>query len=561
MHRPPPPPPPRRRLLLLLLLVHAAHSAAGAPDDVPWHRWDDSVDPALCPAPARSDVALETLARTRHPRRRRTRWEAHFEARYRERRPARVRGLTERWAARTAWTRGYLIDTYGALVVGSGTNTAIVDHAGQVDPDDDEHSMTLEDFIHAMRQPVPNARYDVDLATMRLREKAPTGGSGGGGGGGGLEYAFDAEFFEQSDLSSDMLRDCQPLPHPIARAVGGFGNQTGRATRYFGLGRRGAGVGWHQHTEGWLFQLTGTKRVFLYPPDTLPPIEQPSWRSQVAWVTQVLPRLSRPPIESPPLEVTLGPGDTLYLPSGWWHSTINCGESLSLAVQFRPQNPPWSVDHLLYEANVAMGVQHYLEARGAHRTQARQYERMVGRLLRRAVRQGPLRAHTRLWYAEYLEQRPPSGANRSEREMRGGQAANNLKALEQARMAGSLAPHNPRCQLECAWALTMVSADLARTFAARTRGANAATTAAGRQLLMKGRDVLAEELAELYQEWAGALGLAVVLDKESPRVKQDTAGLYSQQKAVTPKALRMSLDAAIDGAEGLKEFLLAVLVE
>ena len=35
------------------------------------------------------------------------------------------------------------------------------------------------------------------------------------------------------------------------------------------------------------------------------------------------------------------PGDMLYIPDGWWHSTISCSESVAVAIQFHEQEPLW----------------------------------------------------------------------------------------------------------------------------------------------------------------------------------------------------------------------------
>ena len=123
------------------------------------------------------------------------------------------------------------------------------------------------------------------IQSMRLRSKSDS-----------RQYAFDGDFFERSARSSDLMADCLPLPPSIATAVGTFGNASrapGRTTRYFGIGTRGAGVGWHSHTEGWLFGIQGAKRVFLYGPHTMPPLEYPSWRSQREWVRKATADMER----------------------------------------------------------------------------------------------------------------------------------------------------------------------------------------------------------------------------------------------------------------------------
>ncbi|APR79849.1 Pass1-related protein [Minicystis rosea] len=73
-----------------------------------------------------------------------------------------------------------------------------------------------------------------------------------------------------------------------------------------------------------IVQLQGRKRILLYPPD------HTAWLYSNA-LTSGLPNFSRFDPEAPdydrfpharhaePLEVTLHPGEALFLPSGWWH--------------------------------------------------------------------------------------------------------------------------------------------------------------------------------------------------------------------------------------------------
>ena len=69
------------------------------------------------------------------------------------------------------------------------------------------------------------------------------------------------------------------------------------------------------------------QRWFLYPPAATPNFSPVA--TSLSWVYDVYPQL--PPSEMP-MECVLGPGEVLYLPHGWWHATLNLGESVFISV-------------------------------------------------------------------------------------------------------------------------------------------------------------------------------------------------------------------------------------
>lgn len=86
----------------------------------------------------------------------------------------------------------------------------------------------------------------------------------------------------------------------------------------FGLGKRLSGVPMHTHGAVYADLMHGRKRWFLYPPGTR--FEFDPNASQLQWLNNVYPRL---PERLAPLECTCRPGETLYIPSQWWHATLN----------------------------------------------------------------------------------------------------------------------------------------------------------------------------------------------------------------------------------------------
>ena len=79
-------------------------------------------------------------------------------------------------------------------------------------------------------------------------------------------------------------------------------------------------------TDVLVLQTSGVKRWKLYAPERKWPM-----------LRDVEPNMD-PPSSAPTAEVSLSPGDVLYLPRGWWHS-VNTQEapSLHLAVGFTPR--------------------------------------------------------------------------------------------------------------------------------------------------------------------------------------------------------------------------------
>jgi hypothetical protein len=90
-----------------------------------------------------------------------------------------------------------------------------------------------------------------------------------------------------------------------------------RTTLSFGVAGRGTGVPFHFHGPGFLQQLHGRKRWFLYPPKSEPEFHPNE--STLFWVTSVYPSMKVRPTH----ECVLEPRDTIYFPHEWMHATLN----------------------------------------------------------------------------------------------------------------------------------------------------------------------------------------------------------------------------------------------
>ena len=98
----------------------------------------------------------------------------------------------------------------------------------------------------------------------------------------------------------------------------------------FVLGESGSGFPFHQHGEAILQLMTGRKRWWLLDAEKTPPSGYRHDMSQLRWVQQMLGKL---PESVKPWTCTQEPGEILYVPDGFWHATLNIGETLAIGAQ------------------------------------------------------------------------------------------------------------------------------------------------------------------------------------------------------------------------------------
>jgi len=75
----------------------------------------------------------------------------------------------------------------------------------------------------------------------------------------------------------------------------------------------------------------GWKRWFLYPEGSYPPGDGPGGGFSITdWLRTIYPTL---PAARVPIECTQRPGDTMYVPGGWYHAVINLADSVAVTLQ------------------------------------------------------------------------------------------------------------------------------------------------------------------------------------------------------------------------------------
>src|SRR5437763_15896546 len=90
-------------------------------------------------------------------------------------------------------------------------------------------------------------------------------------------------------------------------------------------------------TSAWNTLLVGHKRWCLFPPSTPRNVIDPSMKhldhEAVTWFANVLPKLKKVTNEGEKsfaeqwgmIEVLQKPGETMYVPGGWYHTVMNLG--------------------------------------------------------------------------------------------------------------------------------------------------------------------------------------------------------------------------------------------
>ena len=103
----------------------------------------------------------------------------------------------------------------------------------------------------------------------------------------------------------------------------------------FGLGGSGSGVPFHTHGPVFAELFYGKKRWFFYPPDGsgMPPFDPDE--SSLRWLKFTYPTLFDPSSRAkgwhPPMECTCSPGEVIWIPDRWYHSTLNIGETIFIS--------------------------------------------------------------------------------------------------------------------------------------------------------------------------------------------------------------------------------------
>ncbi|KAM7253241.1 hypothetical protein ACFE04_025859 [Oxalis oulophora] len=225
-----------------------------------------------------------------------------FSDNYDVKKPVLLTGLTDAWPARKTWTIDQLMQRHGDTLF----------RISQRSPK--KVLMKFKDYVSYM-----NMQHDEDPL-----------------------YIFDDKFGE---AAPDLLTDYS-VPHLFQEDLFDVLDKENRPPyRWLIIGPERSGASWHVDpglTSAWNTLLCGRKRWALYPPGRVPigvtvnvndedgdvHIDTPS---SLQWWLDFYPLLAD---EDKPIECTQQPGETIFVPSGWWHCVLNLENTVAVTQNF-----------------------------------------------------------------------------------------------------------------------------------------------------------------------------------------------------------------------------------
>uniref|UniRef100_A0A5B7AP33 F-box protein n=1 Tax=Davidia involucrata TaxID=16924 RepID=A0A5B7AP33_DAVIN len=216
--------------------------------------------------------------------------------------PVLLSGLADSWSARHTWTTDQLLLNYGE------TKFKISQRSSQ------NITMKFRDYVSYIQ-----IQHDEDplyIFDDKFGEVAP-----------GLLKDYNVPHLFQEDFFDALERDQRP---PF---------------RWLIIGPERSGASWHVDpalTSAWNTLLCGCKRWALYPPGRVPlgvtvhiseedgdvNVETPS---SLQWWLDFYPLLAD---KDKPIECTQLPGETIFVPSGWWHCVLNLETTVAITQNF-----------------------------------------------------------------------------------------------------------------------------------------------------------------------------------------------------------------------------------
>ena len=220
--------------------------------------------------------------------------------------PCLIQNLLRHWPAMKTWTSSSAIKS-----------VVPKDYGCKVGSDDDGYAVRLpyKQFHRYLHDP-----------DQGLKDDSPL-------------YIFDSNMLRKTNMTKEYI-----VPHLFSEDLLKHAGEDRRPPyQWVCIGGARSGTGIHVDplgTSAWNALITGHKRWALFPPESVPKsvLKPKGVNSAVRWFDVVWPQTQQDSWVAKgyprPIDVWQGPGETMFVPSGWWHVVLNLDFTVAVTHNF-----------------------------------------------------------------------------------------------------------------------------------------------------------------------------------------------------------------------------------